>query len=201
MSIFIRRASPSDRWDFAELMVISAPHFFPMLYGEDVKLIMSYLFARPHNLFSFQHVLFAEVEGEKAGMILGYDRLLKRREEARTGFLLALFMKLDFIKKLLNFMRAKGAVGKVNEGEYYISNLAVYPDFRGIGVGSGLLLEAEKKAKEEGATWITLDVETINSTAIKLYRRFGYRVVGESSIRLEDETFHFLRMCKRLGDR
>ncbi len=90
--ITVRKSTFDDNKDFAELVLISAP-FFPILFGGKIKNILQDLFCYRSNLFSFEHVHFAEVDGKKAGMILGYDWQIKKRDNLRTGFLL--FEKID----------------------------------------------------------------------------------------------------------
>lgn len=83
--ITIRKSNFDDKKDFAELILTSAS-FFPTLFSERIKDILQELFCYRFNLFSFEHVLFAEIDGEKAGMILGYDWQTKKRENLRTVF-------------------------------------------------------------------------------------------------------------------
>ncbi|NCQ53322.1 MAG: GNAT family N-acetyltransferase, partial [Caldiserica bacterium] len=45
-------------------------------------------------------------------------------------------LKFSFIKILKNLLKAKRVIGIVREGEFYISNIAVYPEFRGMGLGT-----------------------------------------------------------------
>ena len=55
-------------------------------------------------------------------------------------------LKFSFIKILKNLLKAKRVIGIVREGEFYISNIAVYPEFRGMGLGTELMLHIEKNA-------------------------------------------------------
>jgi ribosomal protein S18 acetylase RimI-like enzyme len=48
-------------------------------------------------------------------------------------------------------MKFNATVGRVYDGEYYISNIATYPQFRGKGVGKRLMLEGEREANFFGA--------------------------------------------------
>ncbi|HUV53238.1 MAG TPA: GNAT family N-acetyltransferase, partial [Dehalococcoidia bacterium] len=78
------------------------------------------------------------------------------------------------------------------------SNVAICPEFRAQGIGTKLILDVEKGAKEEGARKVALDVEVGNVGAIKLYGRLGYSITGECLVRLGGRFFHFYRMCKEL---
>ena len=196
--ITVRKPTFDDNKDFAELVLISAP-FFPNLFGGRIKTILQDLFCYCSNLFSFEHVYFAEVEGEVAGMILGYDWQIKKRVNLRTGFLL--FKKIGFsiLGKLSPLIKFNATVGKLHNGEYYISNIATYPKYRGMGVGKRLMFEAEHEAKMVGADRIVLDVEKDNIGAITVYKKLGYETIKEISIHLQkDKILHFYRMTKEV---
>lgn len=80
----IRKALPTEGEDFAALVLISSPSLFPAIYGNQAKDLIRSLFCQRRNLFSFGHTYFAELNGKKAGMILGYGWWAKRREDWRT---------------------------------------------------------------------------------------------------------------------
>lgn len=69
-----------------------------------------------------------------------------------------------------------------SDGEHdphaYIYGFRVRPQFRGRGIGSRLLLQAEKDLVQRGFKRITLNVARDNPAARRLYERFGYQVVG-----------------------
>ncbi len=63
--------------------------------------------------------------------------------------------------------------------EGYITNIAVFPTHRKKGVASSLLKHLENFAKAEALSFISLEVRESNITAISLYDKFGYTVVGK----------------------
>jgi len=107
-------------------------------------------------------------------------------------------MELNFIKRLPLFLKVRDVTGWVNREEHYISNVAVYPEYRGMGIGTDLIAKVEMKARKNGAKKVVLDVEVENLKAIKLYKKLGYAIVKESSIRVPGELFYFYRMYKKL---
>lgn len=196
--ITVRKATLDDNEDFAKLILISAP-FFPILFGDKIKLALQDLFRYQSNLFSFEQVNFVEVDVEKAGMILGYDWQIKKRDNLRTGFLLFKKIGVSILVKFLSLLKFNATVGRVCDGEYYISNIATYPRYRGRGLGKGLILEAEQEAKMVGAERIVLDVEKENISAINFYRKLGYKMIKEFSISLQrNKILHFCRMTKEM---
>ncbi|HSO27285.1 MAG TPA: ribosomal protein S18-alanine N-acetyltransferase [Anaerolineales bacterium] len=62
--------------------------------------------------------------------------------------------------------------------EAHIATLAVDPAYRGKGIGAALMAEALSGAIHHGATQATLEVRVQNLAAQKLYRRFGFEIVG-----------------------
>jgi len=187
---------------FARLMEISAPEYFPALLGPKFREVFEKLFIEKANLFSHEHVVFAIYEEQIAGMLLSYDWRAKVKEEKRTGWLMLKILGFDFLRKLPAFLSAEGGSGRLEEGDYYVSNVAVYPEFRGKGIGKALMLEAERLARECGAKRIALDVEMENEIAIAVYQKLGYSVEREHSIELEGKTYGFYRMVKGLvGER
>jgi len=106
---------------------------------------------------------------------------------------------VSILGKFLLLIKFNATVGRVCDGEYYISNIAIYPQYRGMGVGKRLILEAEQEAKMVGAERIILDVEKENISAINFYKKLGYKMIKEVSISLQkDKILHFNRMTKEL---
>lgn len=62
--------------------------------------------------------------------------------------------------------------------EAHITNIAVKSSERGKGIGRFLLATLIGKAREKGATAVTLEVKTTNAPAIALYESFGFKVAG-----------------------
>jgi ribosomal-protein-alanine N-acetyltransferase len=63
-------------------------------------------------------------------------------------------------------------------GEGHITTLAVAPDFRAKGVGSYLIEFLLNKARELKLQLVTLEVRESNVAAQRLYKKFGFKVMG-----------------------
>ena len=198
-NIIVRKGLPEDAQDFANLMLLSAPTLFFNIYGPGAKSVIRYLFRQRKNLFSFEHSYFIEKDGVKAGMIIGYDWKTVREEKWRTGLLLIKYMRYKFFAKILPLLKTKNIVGKVEDNEYYISNVAVYSKFRDGKLGTNILSKIEREARRYSAGKIALDVEVGNQGATRLYNRLGYSVVGKPRrAKINGKEFAFLGMCKKL---
>ena len=62
--------------------------------------------------------------------------------------------------------------------EGHITNIAVKNEFRKQGLGTELVKELIKDAKNNGITAMTLEVRASNEPAIKLYEKMGFASAG-----------------------
>lgn len=82
--------------------------------------------------------------------------------------------------------------------ECYVANVAVSARERRQGVGRLLLRYAEKKAREQGCSFISLEVRVSNESAIGLYLSEGYEKIGERKNFYSAPTENALIMTKTL---
>jgi ribosomal protein S18 acetylase RimI-like enzyme len=106
-----------------------------------------------------------------AGMLLGY-RLPAEPDNDPLDF-------PEFVRPLLELEQC------VPES-FYINMLAVYPAFRGRGIGSALLAEVDRNALAVGCKLISIQVFAINDGALRLYQHHGYHIVESRSMVASD---------------
>lgn len=78
--------------------------------------------------------------------------------------------------------------------EAHISNLATHPAYRGKGVAQELLQTALIFSIQHGARAATLEVRESNEAAQRLYRKFGFQVVGRRQAYYRDNNEDALLM-------
>lgn len=95
-------------------------------------------------------------------------------------------LKTELYNKFARFFVAfcdgkiAGYIGAHNVlGEVYITNVAVFPQFRRIGVGKALVDFLVEEMKKENAEYVTLEVRKSNLSAISIYEKSGFQKVGE----------------------
>ena len=81
--------------------------------------------------------------------------------------------------------------------EGYITNVAVLPEYRGLGIGNALMKKLDDLAKLENLSFISLEVRTSNQKAISLYEKFGYKTEGVRKNFYDDPKEDALIMTKR----
>ena len=62
--------------------------------------------------------------------------------------------------------------------EGHITNVAIHPDKRGLGLGERLMRALVQLAADTGLDWMTLEVRRSNITAQNLYHKVGFIDVG-----------------------
>jgi ribosomal protein S18 acetylase RimI-like enzyme len=80
-------------------------------------------------------------------------------------------------------------------------SLAVVPQHQGKGIGRRLIKAAEDAARQHDCISLRLEVRRDNSSAIKLYRKLGYRQLGKVVPDYYDDHMDALRFEKFLAPR
>jgi ribosomal protein S18 acetylase RimI-like enzyme len=92
------------------------------------------------------------------------------------GILRAMVIEKILIKRLLTM--------NFNKNELYVANICVDKNSRGRGVGKFLLKNIVIQAKKLHCDKIILDVSKDNHIAINLYKKNGFNVIKERTIKL-----------------
>ncbi len=195
----MRKAEISDADVVASLILETGRSFLPLLFGPYVKLILGRLVKTPGTVFSFDSAYVLEIdEGKVVGIIVMFDGKTIRKRALKTAFALFQLMGFELLRRLPIF-RLVWQRNKIRSNEFYVSNVAVDKNYRGMGYGRKLMLFAEEVAKQRGFKKICLDVENTNIQAIELYKRLGYVGTRVNRINIKNVRFAFIRMEKILS--
>jgi ribosomal protein S18 acetylase RimI-like enzyme len=134
--------------------------------------------AQPGHAWSVERARIAEITGSRVGVLLGAPATTPMLEGSlglAWGWTRLRRWAVSLSgRAFLNFMSEHGP------GEWYITAVAVMPEARGKGVGAVLLEDAITRARDAGATSVTLDVDDRNVGAQRFYGRYGFEVTGAS---------------------
>lgn len=121
---------------------------------------------RDEGSFSWRNTELAEQGDEVVGLLAGYRQpdVISASEDA--GDVHPVFAPLVGLE-------AEAA------GTWYVNALAVYPVWRGHGIGSALLRRADARAVETAAKGLSLITADAFPDAVRLYEKHGYRVRDE----------------------
>ena len=150
------------------------------LYNQWIRTLKE-VCAQEDTHYSYRNTWIAEVDGERAGMMIAVDGEHYREQRDKM---------YPQLKGLFDVAFGKGwdeMEDEAKAGEFYIDSLAVSLPYRNQGVGTVLIEKAKEMAKEIGIERVTLAVEPMN-TAKKLYQRLGF--VFEREITIFNEVYH-----------
>ena len=83
----------------------------------------------------------------------------------------------------------------IDEG--YVTNIAVFPEYRNMGVATAMLRHLFDFAKKQNLAFISLEVRESNFTAISLYEKLGFKTEGKRKNFYTAPTEDALIMTKR----
>jgi ribosomal protein S18 acetylase RimI-like enzyme len=104
----------------------------------------------------------AEIEGDVAGACTGYLLEAHHTDDGDISDVYAPAFELEAMV----------------EGSWFLMALAVFPEHRRKGMGSTLLADAEKRARNASASLMSLLVQSVNTDAVLLYQASGFREVA-----------------------
>jgi ribosomal protein S18 acetylase RimI-like enzyme len=190
--VTFRPAQKSECRTIARLYSISSDGLSDYIWtklaraGEDVLDVGERRYSNEELPFSYKNCVAAELEGEVIGMIVAFPMYLPDGPNAANepDPVLAPYAKLE------------------KDNCYYIMGVAVFPEYRGRGIGTKFLELAAEKALGHGLPQLSLIVFEQNEGAKRLYERHGfYEVMREEAVphELIHYTGHALLMVKDLG--
>lgn len=172
-SMLIRKAKASDAAHLVRFINMAADdlplHFWQKSVGSagDPWALGKERAARESGSFSYRNAWLAEQDGQVAACLLGYPA------EDTPGPIdpdtPAIFVPLLELESLA-------------PGSWYLNVLATYDAFRGKGLGSALLAQAESEALAKGHSTISLIAADTHLDARRLYDARGYHEVARRAV-------------------
>jgi len=131
---------------------------------------------REDVLYSYKHTIIAWEDDKPVGICLCYDGA-KYHEMRKITF--PLFNELMHDDADHENMDLDNMQDEAEAGEYYMDSLAVWPEWRGRGIGMKLMQAQIDKARELGFNKVTLLVDPENENAKHMYRKLGFMDFSE----------------------
>ena len=201
MRIVAAQANDEQAGHFYELAQMAADDLFSELVGGRAAPMLQAMYLRGDNDLSHACAHFLVVDDAIAGMLHAYPARQAKVHEMRTLWLYLRFARwgaLRFLLVALALRQIMAFLGQnLEDDDFYISFLAVYPQYRGRGYSKALLAHALELAQGFSCSRLVLDVDERNTVARAAYERVGFQQVDESDVaRLGDEEFRILRLAK-----
>lgn len=170
INVIFRPALKVDCREIAALYRISSDGVADYIWtrlaepGEDILDVGQRRYEQEASVFSYRNCTIVEHEGKTIGMLVAFPMHVGPEEDDEPDPVLRPYGELE------------------EDNSYYICGMAVFPEYRGQGVGTELLRLAESQASSHGLSKLSLIVFEENAGAKKLYDRAGYRVVASRPV-------------------
>ena len=171
--VTFRAATAEDSRKIAELFSISSDGVVnyvwmtlaPEYPGLEPIEIGAVRYASEEGNFSYTNCILADLDGEVVGQLCTYPVEASAEDpEEPVDPVLEPYGRLEI------------------PGTLYISSLALFEGFRGMGLGTQLLSLARDQARKRGFDALSLLVFEQNTGAVKLYEREGFREVDRTAV-------------------
>ncbi len=128
------------------------------------------VYASEEGDYSYRNSTLAEMSGRRAGMLLSFP--VHARDPA-DAVLPPPFDGSDVFAPY-KYLEAPDT--------WYICGVAVLPEFRGQGIGTGFMRLAREQARQHGYDRLSLVVFEENASALRLYQSLGYEIIDRAPI-------------------
>jgi ribosomal-protein-alanine N-acetyltransferase len=124
-------------------------------------------------------ILIRRMKEEDIGSVVGMEKTSFSLPWSETSFIKELYRPRSIPKVAVLDDRIVGyvCIDYVTD-EGHILNLSVHPDYRKRGVATALVEDAVEELKLKACRFVYLEVRASNYAAKKLYKGFGFSVVG-----------------------
>ena len=165
LSIKIREAGKEDSPFIAQAvaMAIGDETALKKYCGEDYITLLSKIAENEKSQYSYTNCLIAEIDGNVAGAVIGYDG--GKLHELRATTYSIICNELGYTPSIPDETEA---------GEFYLDSIAVLPQYRGAGIGKELITAIRNKAFSAGHNRVGLIVDFDNPQAEALYTSLGF---------------------------
>jgi ribosomal protein S18 acetylase RimI-like enzyme len=171
--VTFRAATKEDSRKIAELFRISSDGVVDYVWmtlapeypGLEPVEIGAVRYASEEGNFSYTNCVLAELDGEVIGQLCTYPVEASAEEpDEPVDPVLEPYGRLEI------------------PGTLYISSLALFEEFRGMGLGTKMIAIARDQARERGHEALSLLVFEQNMGAVRLYEREGFREVDRAAV-------------------
>ncbi len=178
-----------------------ADYLFGANEPERARHLLGRLFRLESNRFSYRFTECAALSDKVSGLLISYSSQVMRRLEMQMALELVQQTGLAGFARFLGRVLPLAGIKEAETDDYFISNVGVFPEYQGKGIGSQLLARAEERAREQGFGKLALTVDVENDRARALYTRSGFEVIHTVQVEALRRRFGyagFHRMVKTL---
>lgn len=176
----LRKPTVDDLDSCSRLIYLSGPHLYSYIFVLEEPKIYELIkhMLTTNGMYSMRHALIEVDNGITRGLCLAYPakmihEMTKEMMKALGGFwkILGIWQFIIMISRL----KLNSYFPKTRDDEFFISNLAVFEQYRGKGIAQSLIEKTGQKALGFGIHKLSLFVEIENSNAIQFYKNLAFK--------------------------
>ena len=133
------------------------------------------------TLYSYCNTRIAEADGKRVGALVAYDGACYARMREKTFGLVKQTSGMDLsrnVKQTSGMDLSRNAM-ETGPGEFYLDSMAIFPEYRGVGIGRMLMRDRVDFTLNKGFSKVTLLVDKDKPHLQKYYESEGFAFVGE----------------------
>ena len=133
------------------------------------------------TLYSYCNTRIAEADGKRVGALVAYDGACYARMREKTFGLVKQTSGMDLsrnVKQTSGMDLIRNAM-ETGPGEFYLDSMAIFPEYRGVGIGRMLMRDRVDFTLNKGFSKVTLLVDKDKPHLQKYYESEGFAFVGE----------------------
>ncbi len=136
------------------------------------------------NSFGMEHVYIAQEGQQTLGVLVAYPGSQTHKDDGKV-FLktFGAIQSFKFVLFVVPALKRLITMGPEPE-DFYVSNICVAEGHRSKGVGSFMIENSRRLARDFGCTRIVLDVDVKNEAGIRFYEREGFEMVQERQAKI-----------------
>lgn len=175
-----------DPFQVSELIYEADAETFDFFFGnkKNTSQKIGKLVQEGDNNLGYQQIYVVTNDNQEIMGVMVYSAGEKMGTMHELKVLLRNFNILDSVRFIMIEIIDSIFLSSLKEDDFYYAIVAVDEHFRGQGVGSFILEEGIKLAREKGCKRAVLDVDIENEGALRLYERFGFRKFKERILSL-----------------
>jgi ribosomal protein S18 acetylase RimI-like enzyme len=177
LGVTFRQAHKDDARSIAELIAVSSDGVALIEWNEEAEKhagasaldIGTQMYTEEHGDYSYRNAVIAETEGQVIGMLLSFPM-----EEHQGEPPIAPPFDGSDVFAPYKYLEEPNS--------WYICGVALFPEYRGQGIGSKLLDIAREQAREHSFSKLSLVAFEQNVGSVRLYKRHGYYIADRAPI-------------------
>ncbi|MBI4814255.1 MAG: GNAT family N-acetyltransferase [Methanobacterium sp.] len=175
-----------DSFKVAEIIYEADAETFDFFFGNKMNASQKIgkLVQEGDNNLGYQHIYVVTNDDQEIVGVMVYSAGGKMGNIQELKVLFRNFNLLDSLRFIMIEIIDSIFLSRLEEDDFYYAIVAVDGNSRGQGIGSFILEEGIKLAREKGCKRAVLDVDIENEGALRLYQRIGFRKFKEKSLSL-----------------